>query len=179
MAGLAALGRGAVVALAIAVAGCASGDASFGERQELANMPARLMVPASRPATLIGTFRRHCVETPSDNAARAALLRASDYVPMGGWSGGARRFVVADTRPMVILSDTGRTCAVQAAARSGQTNAIAAEIARTWPEARPLAPSAAYEAAWETAPGQAEVVALLRNPRGPGQNEITLALMRR
>lgn len=172
-------GRGAVLALVIAVAGCASNDASFGERQELVNMPAKQMVPATKPALLFATFRKHCVEQPSDNAARIAALRVADYVPTGGWNGGLRRFVVADMRPMVVLSKTGRTCAVQAAARTGQTNAIAREVTATWPEARPLAPSGNYEAAWETAPGQAEIVALLRNPRGPRQNEITLALIRR
>lgn len=171
----------AALAATALLSACADGgnDASTGERQELANMPAALMVPPTRPAAFVDTFRRHCVATPSDNAVRTARLRAADYVPMGGWSAGVRRFVVADLRPMVVLSDTGRTCAVRARARTGQTSAVARLIATEFPEARPLAASDTYEAAWETAPGQTEVIALLRQGHSPDQNEITLALMRR
>ncbi|MFN3274518.1 MAG: hypothetical protein ACK41U_07590 [Paracoccus sp. (in: a-proteobacteria)] len=161
--------------------GCGVGtnDATFGERQELANITPNLMVPATRPASLIASFKRYCVEMPSDSAARTAQLRATDYIPMGGWINGFRSFVVADMRPMVILTEDGKRCAVRARARTGQTSAISREIARTWPAARQISPPRRYEAAWETSPGQAEVIGLLRHAGGPSQNEITLVLTRR
>lgn len=170
-----------VFALASTIAGCASGanDMTAAERHELSNMPEFFMVPPTRPAALVASFRRYCVETPDDIAARSAMLRAADYVPMGGWTDGKRSFVVQDRRPMVILSESGRLCAVRAKARSGQDSAIRREIAGAYPDARVMPASENYDAAWETVPDQREVIALIRTPGGPDENEFTIALMRR
>lgn len=169
---------GLVLALA-ALAGCASvnDDSTAAERQELANLPLWAWVPATKPATLVKSFRHFCIETPNDPARRTAVLRAADYIPTGGWNNGIRHFVSGTDRlPMVSLSDTGRLCAVRARARPGQSNAILREIAEAYPDARPMPPSASYDAAWLISPD--EMIALLRHPHSTGQNEFTIALTR-
>jgi hypothetical protein len=163
---------------AVMLAACSANDATLGERQELANLPAALWVPSVQPATLVRSFIDFCVDTPSDAAARTAMLRRAGYVPAGGWTRGIRRFVSAGPRPMVVLSESGRACAVRARARAGQEAAISREFAKRWPGARKESRNGGLDSYWQTGAPEAPLVAVLRNAAGAGQNEITLALVR-
>jgi hypothetical protein len=147
---LAALGLGA-----LGLAGC--GPARGPEASELRNLSWLMAVPETAPARLARAFRTTCLDTRADGAAIAAALALTDYVELPAAGGGARRFVVDDMRPAVLVAETraGRSCAVVARARTGQA-ARAARLAAALPgarevDARRLAASA--ERAWRLPDG--------------------------
>lgn len=109
---------------------------------ELANMRHANVVPKSSPAALVAAFEKFCLDGARNPAQAAARLRAADYVAVPQAApNGLTAFVVDDSRPMVLVSDDGRTCAVGAAARTGQTARIRAMIAQRFPAATPLPPA--------------------------------------
>ncbi len=112
------------------------------ELYELANIRHSNVVPKSSPSALVAAFRKFCLDGPRDPAALAAKLRAADYVAVPeDRATGVTAFVVDDQRPMVLVADDGRSCAVGAVARTGQTARIRAMIAQDFPAATPLDPT--------------------------------------
>lgn len=110
---------------------------------ELANIRHSNIVPKSSPATLVATFETYCLDGPSDVQRVAAKLRAADFVAVPKDQPSAiTAFVVDDSRPLVMLSDDGRTCAVVAKSRTGQTTRIQRMIASRFPGAKALDPAA-------------------------------------
>jgi|GEM_PF-987652 len=111
------------------------------EVYELANIRAGNVVPKSSPATLVATFEKYCLEGSHAPARISRALRAADYVAVPkGKPGPITAFVVDDSRPMVMLADDGRSCAVAAASRTGQSARIQSMIASRFPQAQALDP---------------------------------------
>jgi hypothetical protein len=139
----------ALLAVPALVAACASPGAppartpvATPEVFELANMRPSNVVPKSSPKALVSAFQKYCLNGPHDPARVAASLRAADFVAVpNASSNGVSAFVVDDSRPMVMISQNGRTCAVAAAARTGQTARIRSMIAGQFPQARPVDPA--------------------------------------
>ena len=141
----------AVLVVPVLVAACAAPqtEAANAPRQvvapeiyELANMRPSNIVPKSSPDTLVATFKKYCLNGAHDAAKVAASLRSADFVavPQTG-ANGITAFVVDDSRPMVMVSDDGRTCAVAAESRTGQTARIRGMIAQQFPAATALDPA--------------------------------------
>lgn len=114
---------------------------------ELANIRPSNVVPKSSPSTLVKTFESFCLDGSHDPARVAARLRSASFVEvpkeLPGWPSLAQQtnvtaFVVDDTRPMVMISADGRTCAVAAESRTGQTARIQEMISERFPSAQPL-----------------------------------------
>jgi hypothetical protein len=140
------------------LAGCVSpvpGPGAGPDAFELANMRPSNVVPKTSPARLVASFETICLDGPADPGRAAAALRAQDYVETR--SGGlTRAFVVDDSRPAVLLGRDGRSCAVAAQARTGQTERIRALVARRFVRAQALDPariSPHSESAWSTGDG--------------------------
>ncbi|NHF71860.1 hypothetical protein [Paracoccus xiamenensis] len=169
----------AAIALgAVAACGGMADDSSFAERQELANIKTKNVVPLSSGATLMNTFQTYCLNGDPSPTARAARLRAAGYVPDGGWRNGVRRFVTDNSKPMVQLSQDGGLCGVHARARTGQDAEIRRRISMWFPEATPVASTDPLKTIWNTGRAPNEGIGILRNPRGRGENEISVALLR-
>ncbi|OIQ05458.1 MAG: hypothetical protein AUK60_10135 [Rhodobacteraceae bacterium CG2_30_10_405] len=133
---------GLPVLLAACTAAPAATQAVAPEVYELANMRPGNVVPKSSPAALVSAFGKYCLDGPPDPAGVAARLRAADYVAVPQTTpNGITAFVVDDSRPMVMVSDDGRTCAVGAASRTGQSARIRGLIAKRFPGATPLDPA--------------------------------------
>ena len=112
------------------------------EVYEFANMRRSNIVPKSSPTALVAAFEKFCLNGSHAPARVAANLRSADYVAVPKQEpDGVTAFVVDDTRPMVMVSDNGRTCAVGATSRSGQTARIRDMIARRYPGAATLDPA--------------------------------------
>ena len=163
-----------------AVAACTGtgDDSTFAEQQELANIKIKNIVPLASGAVLMNTFRAVCLDGDPSVTARTARLRAAGYVPVGGWRNGVRRFVTDTAEPMVQISDDGGLCGVHARARTGQEAEIRQRIAQWFPKAQPVATSDPLKTIWTTGRAPNEGIGILRNPRGRGQNEISVALLR-
>lgn len=122
---------------------------------ELANLRPSNAIPKTSPARLVASFAATCLDGPTDPDRAAAALRAQDYVETRV-RGQTRSFVVDDSRPAVLLGRDGRSCAVAARARTGQTERIRAMIARRYPAAQALDPARIgprTESAWSTGDG--------------------------
>lgn len=179
MQGRAALRVGLSALSLAALAACrGDDDSTFAERQELANTSPRVAVNKAEGSRLVQVFQQFCLEGAADPASRSARLRAAGYVPAGGWRRGMRDFVTNDRRPLVRLTRDGRSCAVGARASTGQTVAIRAAIGTWFPQAAKVRNSGASEI-WATGRRPGEGIGITRNPLGPHDNEIILALMQR
>ena len=109
------------------------------EIYELANIRPCYVVPKSSPATLVATFEKYCLDGSHDPARVAGALRAADFVAVPrAEQATVTSFVVDESRPLVMLSDDGRACAVGAVARTGQFARIQSMIASRFPGAQPL-----------------------------------------
>ncbi len=174
------LPRAAAVIAVAAVAACTGtgDDSSFAERQELANIKTKNFVPLSSGATLMATFRTYCLEGDPSAASRTARLRAAGFVPVGGWRDGIRRFATDTGQPMVQISQDGGVCGVHARARTGQDILIRRRIAEWFPDARPVPSTDPLKTIWSTGRAPNEAIGVLRNARGPRQNEISVAVLR-
>lgn len=107
------------------------------ELYEFANMRESNLVPKSSSAALVKAFEKFCFDSGRDAKAVAKKLRAADFVAAPNTSAnGQTAFVVGDTRPMVVISDDGRFCAVVAQSRTGQTARIRSMIDRRFPGTR-------------------------------------------
>ncbi|MGQ0610599.1 MAG: hypothetical protein ACT4N9_05790 [Paracoccaceae bacterium] len=120
------------------------------ELYELANIRPSNIVPKSSPSTLVKTFEAYCLDGAHDPARVGARLRSAGFVevptdilgqPTVTQPTNVTAYAVDDTRPLVMLSSDGRTCAVAAESRTGQTARIREMIAQRFPSARPLDPS--------------------------------------
>ena len=135
------------------MAGCVSpvpGPGAGADAFELANLRPAHAIPRTAPTRLIATFETTCLDGPQDPDRAAAALRAQDYVETRS-RGQTRGFVVDDSRPAVLLGRDGRSCAVAAKARTGQSERIRAMVARRFPGASALDPARAgprSERAW-------------------------------
>ncbi|MBA4489971.1 hypothetical protein [Paracoccus sp. S1E-3] len=167
-------------ALLGAVAACTGtgDDSTFAEQQELANIKTKNIVPLASGATLMSNFRAFCLDGDPSVTARTAQLRAAGYVPVGGWRNGLRSFVTDTSAPMVQISDDGGLCGVHARARTGQEAEIRQRIAQWFPKAQPVATRDSLKTIWTTGRTPTEGIGILRNPRGRGHNEISVALLR-
>ena len=154
------------------------GEMPTAEQQELANIKTKNIVPMALGAVLINTFRAFCLDGDPSVTARTARLRAAGYVPVGGWRNGVRRFVTDTSAPMVQISDDGGLCGVHARARTGQEAEIRQRIAQWFPKAQPVASDDPLQTIWTTGRAPNEGIGILRNPRGRGHNEISVALLR-
>ncbi|MDP4033006.1 MAG: hypothetical protein Q8P60_09200 [Pseudorhodobacter sp.] len=143
--------RLALLAVPVLVAACAAPqtEAATAQRQvvapevyELANMRPGNVVPKSSPTALVGAFTKYCLNGSHDPANVATRLRSVDYVvvPQVGATG-ISAYVVDDRRPMVMVSNDGRTCAVGAKSRTGQTARIQNMIAQRFPAATAIDPA--------------------------------------
>ncbi len=152
------------------------------EAYELANIRATNIIPKSSPATLVATFEKYCLDAPHNSARIASALRAADFVAVPTSNAASiTAFVVDDSRPMVMVSDDGRTCAVAAKSRTGQTARIQRMIATRFPQARPLDPgtvAANTELAVRLAGAQAGVVFLQRLAPTISNSRLILGIMR-
>ncbi|MCL4188396.1 MAG: hypothetical protein KJZ85_12380 [Rhodobacteraceae bacterium] len=129
-----------ILALCLGLGGC-GGRLPAPDALELANLRPWNAVPATAPARLVAVFEQVCIDGPEAPDRAAAALHAMDYVESPGRPGAAvRGFLVDDDRPAVLVGSDGRSCAVAARARTGQTAGIAAMVARRFPDARGLAP---------------------------------------
>jgi hypothetical protein len=85
------------------------------------------------------------------------MLRKADYVETRARPAArTRSFVVDDSRPAILLGVDGRSCAVAAKARTGQTERIRAMIARRYPDAQAMDPARIgprTESAWSAGDG--------------------------
>jgi hypothetical protein len=110
------------------------------EAYEFANMRPSNMVPKSSPAAFEKAFNGYCLNGGASLETIAAKLRKDDYIATPRQTAeGQTAFVVDDSKPMVIVSNDGRYCAVMATARSGQTARIHRFIANRFPKATPIA----------------------------------------
>jgi hypothetical protein len=147
----------ALFALAL-LAGCVSpapGPGAGSDAFELANLRPSNAIPKSSPARLVAGFESICLDGPADPDRAAAALRARDYVETRA-GGQTRAFVVDDSRPAVLLGRDGRSCAVAAKARTGQTERIRTMVGRRYPKAQALDPARIgprTERAWSTGDG--------------------------
>lgn len=143
----------ALIACAVLLGGCVAGPAAGPDALELANMRPWNVVPATSPGRLVSSFEAVCLTGPTDPDQAGASLRAQGYVETRRRAGAATRgFVVDDSRPAVLLGQDGRSCAVAARARTGQTAAIHSMIARRYPRAVAIAPARIgprTESAWD------------------------------
>ncbi len=150
------------ISLAAAVAACApfgaepvqtapAPDVVAPEVYELANIRPDNVVPKSSPSALVNTFEDFCLDGSHDPAQVAARLRRAGFVAVPKALPGAPQAaqpttitadVVDDRRPMVMISEDGRTCAVIALSRTGQTARIQEMIAQRFPSAQALDPAA-------------------------------------
>jgi hypothetical protein len=142
------------------LAGCVSpvpGPGAGSDAFELANLRPPNAIPRTSPARLVAGFEAACLDGPADPDRAAAMLRKADYVETRRRPGARTRgFVVDDSRPAVLLGVDGRSCAVAAKARTGQTERIRAMIARRYPRAQVLDPARIgprSESAWSTGGG--------------------------
>lgn len=141
----------AALAVPVLVAACAApqteaatapGQVAAPEIYELANMRPGNVVPKSSPSALMSAFTKYCLDGSRDPARVGASLRSADYVAVPQTApNGITAFVVDDSRPMVMVSQDGRTCAVGAASRTGQTARIRSMIAERFPAATALDPA--------------------------------------
>lgn len=147
------------------------------EFYEFANMRPSNIIPKSSPAAYERAFERFCLNGGTSSAAVAASLRKSDYVAVPGpASNGQRAFVVDDTRPLVVISDDARFCAVVAQSRTGQTARIERFLAKRFAGATKIAQRpAGYELLLET---QGDVIALKRLTSGVTGSRVLLAIER-
>lgn len=126
------------------LAGC-DVPAAIPNRAELLNFRPSHIVPKTSPTAFVTAFRRYCLA--GDSATAQGRLRADDYIPTRAF-GRDDVYVVDDRKPMVMITDDG--CAIRAASRAGQTNAVADFLATQAAEpvdpARTGAPGA--ESAW-------------------------------
>ena len=159
MTGLACLALRLVLPLAL-LAGCVSpvpGPGAGADAFELANLRPSNIVPKTAPARLVAGFETACLDGPADPDRAAAALRKADYVETRTRPGARTRgFVVDDSRPAVLIGVEGRSCAVAAKARTGQTERIRAMVARRYPRAQTLDPARfgpRTESAWTTGDG--------------------------
>jgi hypothetical protein len=140
-----------------ALAACVAGPGAGPDALELANLRPWNTVPATAPAALVASFERVCLDGPTDPDRAAAALRAQDYVETRRRPGALTRgFVVDDPRPAVLLGMDGRSCAVAAKARTGQTERIRSMVARRFPGAQAVDPARIgirTESAWSTGTG--------------------------
>ena len=145
---------GAALILSACVSAPATPDA-----YELANIYADNIVPKSTPARFVAAFERYCLD--HDGTGLESVLRADNYVPVPRRAGAqVQSWVVDDRRPAVMLLDGLTGCSVAAEARTGQTTAVQALIARRYRSAAPLDPATvgrSVEQAWAV-PGEAGVI---------------------
>lgn len=153
-------------------------DSSFAERQELGNIHVNSIVPQTPASQLVGAFRQICLDGGDTADAGTASLRAAGYVPVGGWRSGIRDFVIEGRRPMVQISRDGRRCGVRARARTGQDAMVRQRIADWFPAAKAPPSDDPERLVWATGRAPNEGIGIIRRPRGPGQHEITVALVR-
>ena len=94
---------------------------------ELRNVAWWKVIPKSSPKQLIEALDKYCFAVNRQTAA--SQLKSDDYVAVPGRKA-IQSYVVADKRPLVMLSDTGAQygCAVAAEARTGQRNRVEAFV---------------------------------------------------
>lgn len=169
------------VALA-ALSACASaGDTPY-DTFELANIRPSNVIPKSSPASLVGTFRKHCLANLGDGDATARSLVAADYVEnRRARTATARGFVVDDRRPAVMVSDGPDMffCSVIAESRTGQTTRSRSFVAQAFPGAREVDPKPYgrdKEAVWIVSQAPATLVFLSRSgsPSTPATFALTI-----
>lgn len=127
----------ALAALAVGLAACTpvaspqtAVPAAGPELYEFANIRQSNIIPKSSPTAFVRAFDSFCRQGGTSAAAVARKLRAKDYVAAPRAAGSQQTaFVVDDTRPMVVVSDNGRFCAVVATSRTGQTAKARAFVA--------------------------------------------------
>jgi hypothetical protein len=152
-----------IIAACLALGACVEPGA---EGYELANMRPSNIVPKSSPARLVAIFEDICLDGPTDANATAGRLRTMDYVEVPSRQPRAiRSFVVDDSRPAIMLGSDGRSCAVAARSRTGQTERLRSLIARRYPGATALG-GAGIEQGWSLGGGNSAV--LVRRVVRPG-----------
>jgi hypothetical protein len=150
------------------------------EQYEYANMSSSNVIPKSSPAAFEKAFDSFCLAGGSSFASISAKLRKSDYIAAPKRVQNQQTaFVVDDKRPMVVLSDDGRFCAVVAQSRAGQSARIQRFISARFPKARPLPPAENYELMVETNSTPAGLVALKRLPSVTDGSRLVLAIHRK
>lgn len=126
------------------------------DAHELSNLDVRNIAPKSSPAAMARVFKDSCPHGPQGFAAAEAGLRKAGFVPMPG-DGGMVAFVSDDRRPMVLVNRNGRSCAVGAMARTGQTDRLRRLVAERFPKAVAVDVAAlgqpGLEAAWRIEDG--------------------------
>jgi hypothetical protein len=140
---------------ATSLAACAASPRDIGSNAfELANISEDNVIPKSSPSVLVRSFSTFCLDRIEAPEGIPAILRAADYVELSQDSRRSiRSFVVDDSRPLVMLMDTGGSavCAVAAESRTGQTERVERLIASSYPDAVAIDPariSPKTESAW-------------------------------
>jgi hypothetical protein len=133
-----AIARPVLAAMALGLAACnpvaqsnPAAPAVSPELYEFANMRQSNIIPKSSPSAFVRAFDSFCLQGGKTAAAVAQKLRAKDYVAAPRLPGSQQTaFVVDDSRPMVVVADNGKFCAVAARSRTGQTAKVRAFVAR-------------------------------------------------
>ncbi|WP_323042093.1 hypothetical protein [Gemmobacter sp.] len=163
-----------LVATVMTLGGCV---APGPEGLELANIRPSNIVPKTSPARLATMFADICLDGPADADTAAARLRAMDYVEVPARHPRAiRSFVVDDSRPAVMLGADGRSCALAAQSRTGQTERLRSLIAGRYPQATAFS-AAGIEQGWVLGAGQGTVA--LRRVVRPGKPSELIVLRQR
>lgn len=150
------------------------------ELYEFANIRESNIIPKSSPAALVKAFEKFCLDAGRDAKGVARQLRAADYVAAPNYAtNGQAAFVVDDTRPMVVISDDGRFCAVVAKSRTGQTARIRSMIDQRFAGARSIAPATLKtEILVQTSGRNAGLVTLRRLAPNLAGSRLVLAIQR-
>ena len=146
----------AATAIALALSACTTEPQSAADIAELGNMDYEHGMPKSSPRQLVSTFESACLDGARDLASAEPALRSAGFVPLARRPGRPVVFVSDDKRPAVAISRNGQFCVVAAEARTGQTAAINALVAKRFPQAAAVSPQSldrTVEQAWQVADG--------------------------